>query len=246
MSRFNAPFLLRTCSRAFFTSLHRPPITSSPSSTLNSCEPYSRQPSHIHLHSLKVFIHINILPPRAVLRPLQHSASPSLKMSDRQDDQHTRLPKCPTSHPDNPVHQEPIALPSKAIDSALAETPSSSSSQSLGYTSSSDSESPGTPETDPQLDDVTESIHVDKDIPSRPSTPKRRRASTVLISQSPEDVSRILSSTKGAETKEIEKVCCGGGCCFMNTLQEDLAGEIRLPGTYTSGFFCPTKLELES
>ena len=25
----------------------------------------------------------------------------------------------------------------------------------------------------------------------------------------------------GAETKELEKVCCGGGCCFLKTLEED-------------------------
>ena len=63
-----------------------------------------------------------------------------------------------------------------------------------------------------------------------PSTPqRRRRASTVLISQSPEDKHRILSPRQGAETREIEKVCCGGGCCFMKTLQEDPESVFSVP-----------------
>ena len=112
-----------------------------------------------------------------------------------------------------------------------------SSSQSLVYTSGSESESPGTPATDPQLAESTlldeglskEAIDLNdsKTFKTPPPTPKKRRASTILVSQNSEDVHRILSPIRGAETKEIEKVCCGGGCCFLKTLEED-------PGTQSS------------
>ena len=112
-----------------------------------------------------------------------------------------------------------------------------SSSQSLIYTSGSEEESPSTPATDPQSNEVIEgktleSIdHTKNDtafvVP--PTSSKRRRASTVLISQSPEDVHRILSPIRGAETTEIEKVCCGGGCCFLKALAEDPATKSSLP-----------------
>ena len=62
-----------------------------------------------------------------------------------------------------------------------------------------------------------------------PTTPQKRRASTILLSQNAEDVHRILSPARGAETKAIEKVCCGGGCCFLTTLEKDPATKSGLP-----------------
>lgn len=100
-------------------------------------------------------------------------------------------------------------------------SPDSASSNSFEYTSGSENESPGTPATDPQLDDVIDQQKNDESFVIPPTTPRKRRASTILISQSPEDVRRILSHTRGAETKEIERICCGGGCCFEKTLEED-------------------------
>lgn len=112
-----------------------------------------------------------------------------------------------------------------------------SSSRSLVYTSGSDNGSPESPATDPQPDQAIdekplEALDIRKDdttfvVP--PTSPKKRRASTVLISQGPQDVQRILSPRRGAETTEIEKVCCGGGCCFLNALQEDPASKAWLP-----------------
>ena len=43
----------------------------------------------------------------------------------------------------------------------------------------------------------------------------------MLISQSPDDVRRMLLGSEEVETKLIEKVCCGGGCCLLNALVED-------------------------
>ncbi len=56
-----------------------------------------------------------------------------------------------------------------------------------------------------------------------PSSVRKRRASTVLISKGPVDVRRVLSPVLGAETKEVEGGCCGGGCCFLNILEKDPA-----------------------
>ena len=121
--------------------------------------------------------------------------------------------------------------------STKSEQSPSSSSQSLVYTSSSENEAPGTPATDPQLDGVVDEKPVEARDRSNdeatfvipPNSPRKRRASTVLISQSPEDVKRILSPARGAETKEIEKVCCGGGCCFLDALEEDPTTSASLP-----------------
>lgn len=105
----------------------------------------------------------------------------------------------------------------------------SASSKSTEYTSGSENESPGTPATDPQLDEGVDQQKVDGTFAVPPTAPRRRRASTVLISQSTEDVRRILSPVRGAETREIEKVCCGGGCCFLNRLEEDPATKSNCP-----------------
>ena len=121
--------------------------------------------------------------------------------------------------------------------SAKPEQSPSSSSQSLVYTSGSDNEAPGTPATDPHLDCVVDEKPIEATNPSKyetmfivpPTSPRTRRASTVLILQSLEDVSRILSPAKGAETKEIQKVCCGGGCCFLDALEKDPTTKASLP-----------------
>ncbi|KAM7208823.1 hypothetical protein V8F20_000986 [Naviculisporaceae sp. PSN 640] len=44
----------------------------------------------------------------------------------------------------------------------------------------------------------------------RQAEPRRRRASTRLIAQSPEDIQRITGET----TTQLVSRCCGGGCCF--------------------------------
>ena len=141
-------------------------------------------------------------------------------MPHPQCDQHTCLAESSTCHPHNPIPQEPIAIPQQSASSAIEALSDSVSSTTLEYTSGSDSGSPGTPATDPQLDGTIEQEHRDKDFVVPPTTPRKRRASTVLISQNSGDVRRILAA-RGAETTEIEKVCCGGGCCFLKLLEEE-------------------------
>ncbi|KAK0511610.1 hypothetical protein JMJ35_006183 [Cladonia borealis] len=155
-------------------------------------------------------------------------------MPHPQSSEHTCLSESSTCHPSDPIPKEPIMY---RRSSTKSEQSPSSSSQSLVYTSGSDNEAPGTPATDPQLNSAVDEKSVEANDRSNdeanfvvpPTTPRKRRASTVLISQSPEDVKRILSPARGAETKEIEKICCGGGCCFLDTLKEDPTTKASLP-----------------
>jgi len=154
-------------------------------------------------------------------------------------EQHTCITESSTSHPNDPIPSEPVSIPLHPRRSSCAESSPNSSSQSLEYTSGSESDSPGTPATDLQLDGpsttkdqiLQESIDIsnDKTFGDPPTEPRRRRASTVLISQNQDDVRRILSPLKGAETKEVERVCCGGGCCFLKMLEEDPATKSSSP-----------------
>lgn len=150
-------------------------------------------------------------------RPLPAMAHPP-------DTQHKCITQSSTSHPDNPIPEEPpsstFIKPSHPVIKTVSPN---SSTLSLDYTSGSDNGSPSTPATDPQLDELPlqQSDQQEENAQLPPSTPKKRRASTLLISQSPEDKHRILSPQRGAETKELGKVCCGGGCCSAKTLDRD-------------------------
>ena len=150
-------------------------------------------------------------------------------MPHPQCNHHTCLAESSTCHPNDPIPQEPISIPQQLKSLATEPLSDSASSKSIEYTSGSENESPGTPATDPHLDEAVDQQKADGTFVVPPTTPRRRRASTVLISQSPEDVRRILSPVRGAETKEIEKVCCGGGCCFLNRLEEDPATKSNCP-----------------
>lgn len=165
----------------------------------------------------------------SALRRRLHPAFYFFIMSHPQSNQHTCLSESSTCHPHDPIPHEPISIRRHSRISAIEPSPDSASSKSFEYTSGSEYESPGTPATDPQLDEVTDLQKDDKTFLVPPTTPRKRRASTILISQSPEDVHRILSPARGAETKEIEKVCCGGGCCFLTALEEDPATKSAFP-----------------
>ena len=150
-------------------------------------------------------------------------------MPHPQSNQHTCLSESSTCHPHDPIPQEPIFIPRHSRSSATKPSSDSASSKSFEYTSGSEDESPGTPATDPQLSEPFDQQKDDQTFVVPPTSPRKRRASTILLSQSPEDVRRILSPARGAETKEIEKVCCGGGCCFLKTLVEDPATKSGSP-----------------
>ena len=171
---------------------------------------------------------------RALRRPLVTTAArvaSAAKMTHPECDEHTCITFSKTSHPDNPVPEEPTTIPLHIADQNMQSQSSSTSLHSLANTSGSDNESPGTPLTDPQDEEavVDNPLGTDNTFIAPPQTPKKRRASTVLISQSPEDVHRILSPKRSATTREIGRTCCGGGCCYQDASRLHALAEGTLP-----------------
>lgn len=136
-----------------------------------------------------------------------------------QSEQHSCIPETSYSDPNDPIPMEPTNLPILPAPVLNDDQSTSSASQSLGGGSSNLT----TPATSPTKVTFGESsaILIEQEIREiKHATPKRRRASTALISTGPKDVRRILSGAGDVETKLVEKVCCGGGCCFMDALTE--------------------------
>ena len=156
-------------------------------------------------------------------------------MTHPQEPQHVCVEESATSHPNNPIPEEPtnIAKSTAFIDSAPTSS-SSPSLRSIEISSGSENEAIGTPATDPHADgllpDETAGSERDDETPRPQTPPRKRRASTLLISQSPEDVHRILSPKRPAvETKQVERTCCGGGCCLIGQSDQSLtAGQIPI------------------
>lgn len=139
-----------------------------------------------------------------------------------------RIPVSATSHPDNPIPEEPRSVPilADAVKALSLNQVSnaSQSSQSVAGLSESDSDSAETPVTEHSDDD-----HTHLDVKSM-KTERRRRASTALIAESSEDVQRILGNLgTGGTTQLVEKVCCGGGCCLSQPLPSATTNEILNP-----------------
>jgi sulfite reductase alpha subunit-like flavoprotein len=148
----------------------------------------------------------------------------------------------PTSHAtEAAIPEEPRNVPEFKVSPSVADHASSAASGSQSYTSSgeslmwsdqSDSSAPSTPssELNADVDALVLEDVVDKvaELPvaainfnnTSPQNPRKRRASTQLIAQNGEDIRRILGDGE-AGTKLIEKYCCGGGCCMMQTLPPD-------------------------
>ncbi|GAD95633.1 FAD binding domain protein [Paecilomyces variotii No. 5] len=148
----------------------------------------------------------------AVVAPSPSSAAMASTLT-RQNERSV-VPESATSHPGNPIPEEPRDVPNLTVsDPTFNASPDSQSSQSVNL-SESDSEAPSTPATEPQSDDGLEQKQ-----PSR--QPGRRRASTVLISQNADDMQRILGQVGTGGTQLVEKVCCGGGCCMSQPLRDN-------------------------
>jgi sulfite reductase alpha subunit-like flavoprotein len=138
-----------------------------------------------------------------------------------------RLPTTETSRRDNPIPHEPKGIPEYAVhnpetDPSLSYSPKSSGESLTWSDPSSDSEPPLTPCTEIQVDEIIDKV---AQLPAAVVSaggqqPKRRRASTTLISQTGDDIRRLLGDGETG-TQLIEKYCCGGGCCLLETLPPD-------------------------
>ncbi|EXJ72545.1 uncharacterized protein A1O5_03691 [Cladophialophora psammophila CBS 110553] len=127
------------------------------------------------------------------------------------------VPLTAHSHPNDPVPEEPLATRKLSISaSQLSHSfPSNGPSSSYSDSASSVDTAPTTPTTD-HLSDVS----LDELQGQPPQSPqgKKRRASTLLVSQDSEDARRFLGE-RGASTAMIQKACCGGGCCMLQELK---------------------------
>ncbi|KAJ5756111.1 hypothetical protein N7533_005654 [Penicillium manginii] len=120
------------------------------------------------------------------------------------------IPVSSTSHPDNPIPEEPRGVRSLSItDFNFNGSPASSQE-----TESSGNDSPATPITPPDL----QTLSISEDNAGKP-TGRARRASTILISQNSDDMRRVLENVGTGGTQKIESMCCGGGCCRGRPLQ---------------------------
>ena len=134
------------------------------------------------------------------------------------DFSHVSIPETSTSHPNDPILEEPATLPDHKVSLSIPDTTSDSLSSLTSGSSSSDSEEPTTPNTDDQVGHAFRKLKLEGTASITPTSfelPRKRRASTKLISTSPQDVRRILGKVGG--TQYMGKVCCGGGCCFLNS-----------------------------
>lgn len=148
------------------------------------------------------------------------------------DSAHVCCKESQTSHFSNPIPQEPSAIAHLHLTPIDTSQSPSSSIHSLDN-ASTEPTSPSTPATDPRIDDSDDASKDEMEADPL-KTPRIRRGSTLLVSQSPEDFQRIFALGKGeAGTKLIEKICCGGGCCLLGPVLETPPSEdfkpIELP-----------------
>ncbi|KAI9769026.1 MAG: hypothetical protein M1839_003823 [Geoglossum umbratile] len=155
--------------------------------------------------------------------PPRNAVIPATLASNHAQTQHHQISASPTLHPSNPIPEEPEGITEHASKEKLfrgavslsISQPTAADSSTYLSESSSDSDTPSTPRTDPLVNDMIEKLEL---LPSE-DVPKAldRRASTVLISRNDDHVRRILGD-EHAGTTLVEKVCCGGGCCQMQAL----------------------------
>ncbi|KKK17882.1 hypothetical protein ARAM_005779 [Aspergillus rambellii] len=95
-------------------------------------------------------------------------------------------------------------------------------------TENTDSESPSTPPT--EHSDLEDSSR--KGSSTENGTGHRRRASTVLITQGPEDMRRVLENVGAGGTQKLQPMCCGGGCCRSQPLNR-ISGPVSVTNPVT-------------
>lgn len=132
-----------------------------------------------------------------------------------------RLPETKTSHPDNPILEEPVANPEVEITPPLVnDLERLSLDSSTQSESASDSESPSTPCTDPQVDQAIEKLKGESTVGINFTAPQKAPFVAKPVFQSKTGATK-LALESGPGTKLVENTCCGGGCCFLRELEQD-------------------------
>lgn len=133
----------------------------------------------------------------------------------------------------DPVPNEPKTIPESNLTppgvDATSQSPKSSG-ESLTWSDSDSNTAASTPTTEPQLDEVIDEV-ADMAVAAMSVSGDangRRRASTTLISQTGDDIRRILGDGETG-TQLIQKYCCGGGCCLMEAAPLDTTRTDHVP-----------------
>jgi sulfite reductase alpha subunit-like flavoprotein len=149
------------------------------------------------------------------------------RMASIQHKPFNNLPTTLNSHPDDPIPQEPeqTRTASVAAASINQSMPWNTASADDVYTDEGSSAGTGsTARSDSQSDDSLDELH---DI-SPEKRGRKRRASTLLVSQNSDDVRRLLGEP-GSSVELIQKACCGGGCCMLQELKSQQPSAGRVP-----------------
>lgn len=146
----------------------------------------------------------------AVLPPTPSSTKDS-RFSHSSNGDYRAVPVSSTSHPDNPVPEEP-----RIRSLSITDTSFNGSSPAQETEGSTDLDTPPTPLT--PLDEEHPNARESQKELAESGNGHQRRASTVLISQNSEDMRRVLESVGTAGTQKVQPLCCGGGCCRSQPL----------------------------
>ncbi|KAI9823026.1 MAG: hypothetical protein M1832_002680 [Thelocarpon impressellum] len=139
------------------------------------------------------------------------------------------LPGKPMPQANHGTPQGPRSAPDPTVLSIVMDESPGSSTNSLVFSQASvDSESVATPNTDAAMEENVGPLEVLKSDENTPIR-SRRRASTLLLTQGEEIRDLIKEQETG--TKLLERVCCGGGCCFLESLWTDRAPRFLRPIT---------------
>ncbi|KAK5079135.1 hypothetical protein LTR64_002444 [Lithohypha guttulata] len=147
------------------------------------------------------------------------------------------IPHTDSSHPSNPIPEEP--LKTRAVSITALSQQSVESSLNTVFTNDNSSDIDTTPSTPMSDQDSDGSVQELSDRQHGQKSRRRRRASTMLVSQDTPDAKLFLQGEGGA-TQMFQKACCGGGCCMLKELKQRPAltsrDSVREPNThaYTS------------
>ncbi|KAK5452257.1 hypothetical protein LTS15_007323 [Exophiala xenobiotica] len=138
-----------------------------------------------------------------------------------------QVPLTAHSHPNNPIPEDPTRTRKVSISTAqFGRSPTSTAT--TGTYSDNEASSIDTTPTTPTDNLSDDSFNDQQDRTYSKPQPKKRRASTVLVSEDSEDARRFLGEA-GTATSMIQKACCGGGCCMLQELKFKGAAEGTRP-----------------
>ncbi|KAL8692895.1 MAG: hypothetical protein Q9218_002153 [Villophora microphyllina] len=141
---------------------------------------------------------------------------------------HACCPETATSHPHDPIPAEPKNISHVEVPPIATEQTPNSSASSLRYTFSSNSDSPLTPATEPQVDDLLEELKDVGIVAIDPAPAREPRTSSQPVSSDPKTIKTILGEAR-ENTGLIDRVCCGKGCCKLEALELDPDSKGHLP-----------------